>query len=187
MRHTQRGATLIIALILLIVITLFALSAFNSTMIDLKSVGNAQARTEALNSAQEAIELALSSPQFTSTPENALPNPCGAANTFCIDYDANGTAEYVARLDPIPACMSMKVIKVVELNLSDAEDLSCAVGQSQQFGIAGADVAASDSICANTTWQLTAQATSAASGAKVSVTQGVGIRIGSDDMQGACL
>ena len=187
MRRTERGATLIIALILLIVLTVFALSAFNSTMTDLKSVGNSQSRTEALNSAQEAIEVALSSPQFTSTPANALPNPCGAANTFCTDYDANGTPEYVTRLDPPPACMSMKVVKVVELNLSDAEDLSCAVGQTQQFGVAGADLAASDSICANTTWQLTAQASSAVTGAKVSVTQGVGIRIGSDDMAGACI
>ena len=186
MRH-ERGATLVIALIFLIVLTLFALSSYNSAMTDLKSVGNSQARTEALNSAQEAIELALSSPQFTIDPANALPNPCGAANTFCTDYDANGTAEYVTKLEPLPACMSMKVIKVPELNLSDAEDLSCAVGQSQQFGIAGADLAASDSICANTTWQIIAQASSPSSGAKLSVTQGVGIRIGSDDMAGACL
>lgn len=183
----QRGASLVIALILLIVLTLLSLSAYHTSVTDLKTVGNMQARNEALNAAQETIETAISSTQFVADPANALPNPCGAANTYCSDYNADGLAEYTTRLEPAPACMSMKMIKVVELNLSDAEDLSCAVGQAQQFGIAGADLVASDSICANTTWQLTAEASSPASGAKVTVTQGVGIRVGADDMAGACL
>lgn len=183
----QRGATLVIALILLVVLTLFSLSAYHTSVTDLKTVGNAQVRTEALNAAQEAIETAISSAQFTSDPANAVANPCGAPNTLCSDYNADGAPEYTTRLTPAPACMSMKTIKVVELNLSDAEDLSCAVGQAQQFGIAGADLTASDSICANTTWQVTAEASSPASGAKVTLTQGVGIRIGVDDMAGACL
>jgi len=186
-RGRERGATLVIALILLIVLTLFSLSSYHSAVTDLKTVGNSQARTEALNAAQEALETALSTPQFTSTPTNALAQPCGAANTYCTDYDGNGTPEYITRLTPAPACMSMKLIKVVDLNLADSEDLSCAVSQSQQFGIAGLDTSASDSVCANTTWQLTAETTSPVNAAKVTVTQGVGIRVGADDMAGACL
>jgi len=185
--HSQRGATLVIALILLVVLTLFSLSSYHSAVSDLRTVGNSQARTEALNAAQEAIETALSSPQFTTTPGNALPNPCGGANTYCTDYDGNGSAEYVTRLTPAPACLSMQLIKVVDLNLSDSEDLSCAQGQAQQFGIAGPDLTASDSVCANTTWQITAETTSPVNAAKVKVTQGVGIRVGMDDMAGACL
>jgi hypothetical protein len=154
---------------------------------DLRTVGNSQARAEALNAAQETLETALSTPQFTATPENAIPVPCNGPNTYCTDYDGNGQPEYVTRLDPLPACTSMKVIKVVDLNLADSEDLSCAVSQGQSFGIAGADLSASDSICANTTWQLTAQTSSPVNNAKVAVTQGVGIRVGLDNMAGACL
>src|SRR4051812_35303882 len=142
----ERGAVLVVALIFLIVLTLFSLSSYHSAVSDLRTVGNSQARAEALNAAQETLETALSTPQFTSTPENAIPVPCNGPNTYCTDYDGNGQPEYVTRLDPLPACTSMKVIKVVDLNLADSEDLSCAVSQGQSFGIAGADLSASDSI-----------------------------------------
>lgn len=187
-RHPrERGATLVVALIFLVMLALFALSAYQTSLTDLKSAGNMQARSEALNAAQDAIETAISSMQFVATPGNAVPNPCGAPNTLCTDYDGDGVAEYKTRLDPAPACIGMKVIKTVELNLGESEDLGCAVGQSQQFGVAGADLAAGNSLCANTTWNVTAQASAPASGAKVTVSQGVGIRIGVDDMSGACL
>jgi hypothetical protein len=75
----------------------------------------------------------------------------------------------------------------VELDLTNSEDLGCAVGQGQQFGIAGADTASSESLCANTTWHLTAKATGTTGGATVSVSQGVAIRVGTSDMAGACL
>jgi hypothetical protein len=116
-----------------------------------------------------------------------LTTPCGAPNRFCTDYDGDGTPEYTTRLVPAPACVTMKVIKVAELNLASSEDLGCAVGQSQQFGVAGAALAAGDSLCAATVWQVTAEATAVTGGAKVTVSQGVGLRVSTDEMSGACL
>jgi hypothetical protein len=66
-----------------------------------------------------------------------------------------------------------------------ASDLGCMTAQSQQFGVAGA--VTGDSLCANTVWQITAEASSVTSGAKVTVTQGVGIRVGVDEMAASCL
>ena len=186
-RKRQRGVTLVVALIILVLLALFAMSGYHTSQTDMKTSGNMQARTEALNAAQEAIETAISSAQFVSTPANALQTPCGGApNTFCSDYNGDGTPEYTARLVPAPTCVTKKMVKVAELNLDNSEDLGCAVGQSQMFGVAGAG-AADDSLCANTVWNVTAEASSTASGAKVTVSQGVGIRIGVDDMTNACL
>lgn len=183
----QRGATLVVALVMLTLLALFAFTAHRTTLTDLKTAGNSQARMEALNAAQEAIETTISTPQFVSTPADAISMPCGSPNTLCTDFDNDGVPEYRTRLEPPPECIAMKVIKSVELELSDSEDLGCAVGQSQQFGIAGADTAASDSLCANTTWHLTAKAAAPASEVTVTVSQGVGIRIGTADMTNACL
>ena len=185
LRQHERGATLVVALVMLVLLALFGLSGYHTSVTDMKTSGNMQARTEALNAAQEAIETAISTPQFVTDPANALQTPCGAPNTFCSDYNGDGVPEYTVRLAPAPACMTKKMVKVVELNLSDAEDLGCAVGQAQHFGIAGAG--GGDSLCANTVWQVTAEASSPVSGAKVTVSQGVGIRIGVDDMASACL
>jgi|KBSMisStandDraft_5_1062788.scaffolds.fasta_scaffold823419_2 Tfp pilus assembly protein PilX len=183
--HLQRGATLLIALVLLVMLALLGLTAFRTSATDVKSSGNMQMRTEALNAAQQAIETAISTPQFVATPANAITTPCGAANTFCADYDGDGTPEYTVVLTPNPTCITNRVIKSLELNLDNTEDLGCAAGQMQQFGIAGATTG--DSLCANTVWDVTAQASSAASGAKSTVSQGVGIRVGIDDLAGTCL
>ena len=180
----QRGATLVVALVILVLLALLGLGAYNTSVTDLRASGNMQARTEALNAAQETIETAISTNTFVSDPANALVTPCGV-NTDCSDLNGDGTPEYTTRLTPAPACVSVKPIKTVELDLGSTEDLSCLAGQSQQFGVAGA--ASGDSLCANSMWNVTAEASSTVSGAKVTVSQGVGIRVSTDDMASSCL
>jgi hypothetical protein len=85
---------------------------------------------------------------------------------------------------PQPACVSVKPIKNEVLNLGNPEDLGCSSGQQQQFGVAGA--ATGNSLCANSIWEITAQSVSGYSGAKVTVRQGVGVRISADEAAGAC-
>lgn len=185
-RSRQQGTTLIVALVILVLLALLGLGAYQTSSTDLKASGNMQARTEALNAAQEAIETVISTTQFTTDPANAVATPCGGvANTFCSDYDADGVPEYTTRLQPAPACVVVKVLKNTELDLTSASDVGCMTAQSQQFGVAGA--VTGDSLCANTVWQVTAEASSATSGAKVTVTQGVGIRVGVDEMAASCL
>lgn len=181
----QRGATLLITLIMLVLLTLFAVSALNTGTTNLKVVGNMQSRSEALNATQEAIETVLSSPLFISNPANAVLNPCGAANTLCTDVTGDGTPDYTTRLTPPPSCVMVKPIKVSELDLSIAEDLGCSAGQAQQFGVAGA--VTGDSLCAKSVWEITAVTTSAAAGATVTAVQGVGVRISVDEMASSCL
>lgn len=183
--RSQRGATLFIALVMLVMLTMFAVSSLNSSTTNLKVVGNMQSRGEALNAAQETIETVISTPQFISNPANAVLNPCGSANTLCTDLTGDGTPEYTTQLVPMPACVSKNAIKLSELVLTNVEDLGCAAGQSQQFGISGA--VTGDSLCANTLWEVTAQAAGTVSSVRLTVTQGVGVRISVDDMATSCL
>lgn len=181
----QRGATLVIALIMLVLLTLFAVSSMNTANTNLRVVGNMQSRNEALYAAQETLESVISTPQFIADPANAVPVPCGAANTTCTDVTGDGNPEYTTTLTPAPTCVTVKPIKNETLNIGDPEDLGCSTGQQNaSYGIAGA--ATGDSLCASSVWEVSAETTSATTGAAVTVRQGVGVRISADDAAGAC-
>ena len=191
--RTQRGATLIVALIMLVLLTLFALSSFSTANTNLKVVGNMQQRSEALNATQAAIETVLSTPQFIANPANAVAAPCGAANTLCADVTGDGVADFTTSLigpdypapPHQPTCVTVRVIKNQDLVLTNPEDLGCAAGQ--QAGAAGvAGAMTGDSLCANTVWEIRARTVSASSSATVTVTQGVGVRVSSDAAGSAC-
>lgn len=182
--HAQRGATLMVALIMLVVLTLFVISALNTSKTNLQVVGNMQAKAEALAAGQEAMETVLSTPLFISSPANAVPVPCGAANTLCTDVTGDGVADYITTLTPAPDCVTVQPIKNANLNLSNTEDLGCSSGQQQTFGVAGA--VTGDSLCSNTVWEITTQTTGVNSGASVKLIQGVGVRISADDAATSC-
>jgi hypothetical protein len=81
--------------------------------------------------------------------------------------------------------VAVKPIKNSELVLTISEDLGCSSGQQQQFGVAGA--VTGDSLCANTVWEIRARTVAAATGAEVTVAQGVGVRVSADDAGSSCL
>ena len=60
-RRPERGATLVVTLIMLVIMTLFAIAAVNLSGSNLKVIGNMQARTAAEAAALWAIEDTLSS------------------------------------------------------------------------------------------------------------------------------
>jgi hypothetical protein len=195
-RSTQRehGATLLVTLIMLIMLTLFAISAMNTGNINLKMVGNMQSRAEAFDAAQRAIETAISTTAFIDTPANAIANPCnGTPNTVCTDLNGDGTPELTTTLAPNPFCIKGKVTKVGELVITSPkdEDVACLQAQSQgTFAVAGA-ASSSDSLCGQTVWNiraqtLTAGATAATSDVNFAVTQGVGVRVKSVDLAFSC-
>jgi Tfp pilus assembly protein PilX len=189
----QRGTTLIVALIMLVLLTLFAVSSFNTANTSLKVVGNMQQKSEALNAAQVAIENVISTTQFIDNPANAVLMPCGSANTLCIDVTGDGVADFTSTLvgpdypaaPHQPTCVTVRPIKNQELVLSNPEDLGCASGQQQQFGVTGA--VTGDSLCANTIWEVRARTVgSSTSAASVLVTQGVGVRVSTDQAGTSC-
>jgi hypothetical protein len=174
-RH-QQGVTLVTALIMLVLLTLLALTSFNLGNSTLQVVGNMQQREQSVAAANEAIEETISSTNFFNTPSAALPHPDGAPNQRLVDVDADGKPDIKVTISPPPSCVKAQVIKNSDLRLEDAEDAGCSVG--------GASDGNSD--CANSVWDVNAVATDMATKASVKVTQGVAVRVAKDDIATNC-
>lgn len=65
---SQRGATLMVSMIMLMVLTMFVLAASGMSTTDLRIVGNAQSRMAMERAAQQAIEQVLSNIASFDTP-----------------------------------------------------------------------------------------------------------------------
>ena len=179
----QRGATLIVALILLMALALLAVSAVNTSTTNLRVVGNTQSRQEALAVAQAAVEKTISTPLFITS------SAAVAAAPIPVDVDGNGVADYEARLSPKPACYRVRVLKVSELDPNSTADLAClGSGAAHTAGIevAGAAPLAGDSLCADSDWNIRAVVSDARSSTSVAVNQGISVRSLSTDTDNSC-
>lgn len=92
--QAQRGATLVVALVMLLLFTLLVSGALTMSTVNLKAVGNMQVREEALAAANMAIDQVLSS-SFSDAP---------AAEEVVVDINNDGTDDYTAAI-AVPACI----------------------------------------------------------------------------------
>lgn len=164
--HRQKGAALMVGLIMLVLITIMVTSAFKLSTSNLLSVGNMQTRDEAVAAGNRAIELLMSS-AFTNAP---------AAQTINVDIDNDGTMDFAVAFEK-PACVSASRIAV-----SAAAPSSLSLGSA--FGVTG-------STNYETVWDLKAdvapfEAGTAASGVAVHVHQGVRILLSEVQYNAAC-
>ncbi len=180
----QRGMTLIMAMIMLVVLTLLALTSFNLGKSNLQIVSNMQQRDAAVAAAHEVLEQTISNTRFFESPDAVMTNPCGDPNSSCVDVNGDGTADVKVTLTPKPACVKVAPIKVDKLDLKAQDDRDCSVNESQTFGVAGA--ATGDSECSNSTWDIHAVATDMVNNSTVEVVQGVSVRVPTDDAATAC-
>lgn len=183
MRSQQQGATLLVSLIILVLMTLLGVSSFMLGKSNMQTVGNMQQRNEAMAAAQETVEETVSKTQFFETPTNAVPNGC-AANTKCVDVNGDGKSDVTVTL-ATPKCTQAKVVQNVALNYEDDEERGCAVGVVQnQFGTPKA--ATGNSLCADSVWELSAEAIDDVTESKVTVTQGAAVRVSTDNIATSC-
>lgn len=181
--QTQRGVTLIVALIMLLALAMLGIWSFNLSTSNVRIVGNTQARQEALAAAQAAVEQTISSPLFVQQAAAV------AAGPVPVDTDGDGGSDYEARLTPQPSCYRVRVIKVNELDPASTADLSClGSGSAQNSGIEveGAAPPTGDSLCADSEWNIRAEVNDPRSNASVAVNQGVALRSLTIDAANAC-
>lgn len=156
-RAGQRGATLVIGLIMMVLITLVVVSAFTLSSSNLKSVRNVQVRDEAVAAANQAVERLISSP-FT--------NSLGSL-TYTVDIDKDGVNDYTVAVTT-PVCAQAKA--ATEAYPSDVElPVSMSTGRTW-----------------NTDWDIDATVTDTASGAAVRVRQGVRVLLSQVQKDSAC-
>jgi Tfp pilus assembly protein PilX len=94
-RQRQRGAALIVGLIMLVLITIMVTSTFKLSTSQLQAVGNMQFRGEALAAGNRAIEQIVSSP-FTVSPQ---------AEQVVVDINNDGATDYRVNF-AAPVCVS---------------------------------------------------------------------------------
>jgi len=180
-RHRQRGATLVVSMIMLLLISLLAVSSFTLGKGNLQIVGNMQQRNQAFSAAQAAVAAVISSTQFTTTPSNSIPTNAvpaycaGTANTTCAAVNGDGNPDI--NVVVTPNCDSIQPIPVTQLDYTNPNDAGCLIGTSQDFGITGASN--NNSMCSNSVWDVQASATDTMSGANYVIDQGVAVRVAS--------
>lgn len=161
----QKGATLLIGLIMLVLLTLMAITSFNLGKSNLQIVGNMQFRNETVRAAEEAVEAAISTPGSVTV-----------ASTSNIDVNADGTPDVSVTITP--TLQQAFVRKNSELKENVASDVACGLQAGQTFGVVGS--ATGNSLCAATLYDLKVVATEAATSTSVELHQGVSIQVPAD-------
>lgn len=182
----ERGFTLLVALIMLVLVTLVVVMSFGISQSNLKVVNNLQRHAEAVGAAQEAVNTVVNSSDFTSNPTAPLPaaKACnGQSNLYCVD--ANGDSNQDYKVTVTAACKKFRAIRNDELNLATStEDRGCVTQQAQAMGVVG--TISGESLCSDTLWEVGASAVDQTSPAKASTYQGVSVRVSRDDAASAC-
>ncbi len=153
----QRGATLIVGLIMMVLITLIVVNAFTLSSSNLKSVGNMQMREESVAAANQAVERLISS-TFTS----AL-----GSQTFTVDINKDDVDDYSVAV-AVPTC-----IRAAQASMGAPSDVE--LGSAMSSGSTW-----------NTDWDIDAAVTDASSGAAVRVRQGVRVLLSETQRAAAC-
>ncbi|HET9650535.1 MAG TPA: PilX N-terminal domain-containing pilus assembly protein [Usitatibacter sp.] len=170
-RQSQQGITLFVALILLVMVTLLAVSSFRVSNTNLKVVSSMQGRNEAVSSAQAAIEQVISSSTFTSNPTAV------AATPVAVDLDGDGAAEFSVNMTPAPACLRSRPTPTSSLDPFNPNDKGCF--GSVQYG-------ATTTNCAETVWEVAATTTDPVTSAQTTVRQGISIRLEKGEALNTC-
>lgn len=106
----QQGATLLVGLIMLVVLTLLVVSGIRTSNANLKIVGNVQARDEAAAQAQQALEDTLSDVNNFYTP---------VRKELSVDADGDGSAEYTVVVSA-PVCLKLVTVDGYSVDFADS-------------------------------------------------------------------
>jgi hypothetical protein len=143
MREGERGAALVVSLIMLVLITLLVIAALNLGASNFRAVSNTQFRQEAIAAANFAIQNRVSS----SFDEAPAPSP------IPVDIDHDGTDDYDVIVTP--TCLSAYIA-------SSADPSSLSLPPSMTV-----------SSTWNTVWDIAAEVSNDDTGAAVVVHAGV--------------
>ena len=171
--HVQRGSTLVVALVILMLLMIHSLASFTAADAQLRNVGALQVRQEAQSAAQLAIAGALGSSGFVGA---SLAAPF--ASTAVIDVDGDGIADYRVALSI--TCSGARPVTSISIPPPSDDDAACLGGATM----------AGEIPCADTIWNIRATATAAngalATGIGIEVNQGASMRLESSDAQRNC-
>ncbi|MEO7852129.1 MAG: hypothetical protein ABIR94_07730 [Rubrivivax sp.] len=190
--RTQRGSTLLVVMIFLLIFGIMTAAAFRGSLTSAQAIGNMQWRNEAITAANDAIDRLLSTADFATNA--AVVTAQVNAAPFQVDINGDGVNDIsvdlpVVTLDGIPRagprCLRAEPIPTIKLDPGLAADLGCfGSSSSSSSGLAttaaGGGIgtfASSPSLCSNTEWTIAVRAVDAVTNTSVDVIQGVGVRV----------
>ena len=170
-RQSQSGATLIVSMIMLIVVTLLVVYSIRSGNTNLRIAGNMQRQSEALIASQQAIEQVIGQIK-ASNNINLIP----AQN---ITVSSSGASYTVSTnsLGAPGACILQVPVQTSSLDPSKAADIPCFQSVDVDKPITSTGTAASTlSACNDQSWEIVATINDASSGTQLTQVQGINIR-----------
>ena len=190
----QGGAVLLIGMIMLLMITLIAVSLIRMSTRHTQVVNNEQLRTEAVSAANYALDTVLNQ-AYVSATWNAYKL---AGTTVKVNLgvtqaadSADGTGAMSVTVSNLN-CKRGRVLKNSELfdssgQITDDFDKTCIVSGGGSGLLIGGSGSADKSLCGTVLWDLQAQANDAALlSASVPVVQGVELRALATDVDSTC-
>lgn len=168
----QSGAVLLVSLVLLVVMTLFALAAMNFTNTQARIAGNVQVRSELKAAAQQAVEQVISNFDPDDTSPVVVLSDVNGDNTN--DYQVTVTKSCLSSITLSPDAPEADL-------LASTDNAACQIsGAAQSTGIETAT--AGGSICASSLWDVSAVGTDAPSAtfkssASITAHQGIATRV----------
>lgn len=151
-RASERGASLVVSMIFLVLITFVVINAFNLSNTNLKSVRNEQSRTESIAAANLALD------QLMATPGALVQGVAPAAQTVALNGATGGSTSYTVQFG-VPSCM-----RAVQATIAAPSEVELGTG------VTGSD-----------TWdvdiELVATVAEASVGTLVEIRQGVRVRM----------
>lgn len=165
--HAQRGAVLVVGLIVLMLITVMVTAAFKFSTYNLKAVGNMQAHNEAVAAANKAIEQIVGSRTLTEVP---------IAEELLVDIDNDGTNDYkVAVAAPVCIKATKNSSAGIIGEISENEDGTL----TDPTKIPGF-------VLYSVVWEIDATASSAVSGSQARIRQGISKSLTQEECNSAC-
>ncbi len=169
-RRNQTGITLVVSLIMLVVLTLLVVSGIRFGNINLKIAGNAQTEIEAAAATQRAIETMTQQVLTVEKVDTVAAQPAMSVSMGGATYSV-----YAKK----PACVFSRNIFTPELDPEKASDAPCFEGVDTDGPLdSNGKPIAKPTACKAQQWDVAAALTDTANtGAKVSMLQGVSLRV----------
>jgi len=165
----QKGSTLLVSMIMLVVLTLLVVLSIRSGNTSLRIAGNMQSQTEAAAATQQVIEQVIEQINVTDNL-SLIPAQSVAVST--------GAVTYTVQVQAMNKCIVDVPVLNSTLDPTNANDVPCFEGADGDNPIkADGTMASKPSACKQQQWDIQAGVTDGATGAKVTHVQGISIRV----------
>lgn len=171
---SERGATLVVALVMLMLITVLVSSSFSLSTVNLKAVGNTQTRHEALAAANAVLNQVVHTP-FTQ-------NPNAAAEDITYDVNQDDVPDYTVNV-AIPECIRATLAVAADIS---SQTITSSMSQVEVANAAGSGSGALMGSTWNTVWMLRATVNDAVTGAQTMVNSSVRVQMSAADKDKVC-